>query len=422
MFDLRLALLTVAILPVSELAYAESGNEPPLSFGGPASISVQIENDRTVAEHQSRGLGFFERYLPWKDQLAEDTGFAYGVDYSTVTLFSSSTLPGVDDSAAGGVLRFFGSWKLFDGEGSQGELAWRLAHHHSYTDTAPLNFAIQNLGYAGLIDPLHDDQGFKVSNLYWKQSFANGRLLFLAGWHDVYDFAQTYAMTDPLKQFTNLAFLNGAGSIGAPPSGSLGVAGGGWISDQIYIQAGITDTNGDPTDPLEGFDTFFSDNEYFTHIEIGRSTSRDRFFYDNVHVNIWHSDARESTGTPSGRGIVFSFNHWVRDLYLPFFKAGFSDGGSGLYEASISAGLGYQPNPTGPESGNLLGVGFNWNRPNEDVFGTGLREQIAVETFYRWQATKGLAITGSVQYIKDPALNTAKDNLWAFNVRVRYAL
>jgi len=40
----------------------------------------------------------------------------------------------------------------------------------------------------------------------------------------------------------------------------------------------------------------------------------------------------------------------------------------GLYEASISAGLGYQPNPTGHESGNLPGVGFNWNRPKEDVF------------------------------------------------------
>ena len=331
-------------------------------------------------------------------------------------------MPGVDDSASGGVLRFFGSWKLFQSDGSQGELAWRLAHHHSYTDTAAANFALQNLGYVGVIDPLHDDQGFKVSNFYWKQSFANGRFLMLAGWHDVYDFAQTYAMTDPLKQFTNLAFLNGAGSLGAPPSGSLGVVAGGWVTDQVYIQAGVADTNADPTDPLEGFDTFFSDNEYFTHIEIGRSTSRDRFFYDNVHVNIWHSDARESVGIPSGKGIVFSFNHWVRDLYLPFFKAGFSDGGNAFYEASISAGLGYQPNPTGPESGNLLGLGVNWNRPNEDVFGSGLKEQMAMETFYRWQATKGLAITGSVQYVKDLALNSVKDSAWVFNLRLRYAL
>ena len=112
----------------------------------------------------------------------------------------------------------------------------------------------------------------------------------------------------------------------------------------------------------------------------------------------------------------------MRDLYLPFFKAGFSDGGNAFYEASISAGLGYQPNPTGPESGNLIGFGVNWNRPNEDVFGSGLKEQMAMETFYRWQATKGLAITGSVQYVKDLALNSVKDSAWVFNLRLRYAL
>ena len=30
-----------------------------------------------------------------------------------------------------------------------------------------------------------------------------------------------------------------------------------------------TDGNGDPTNPLEGFDTFFTEAEYFTHLELG---------------------------------------------------------------------------------------------------------------------------------------------------------
>ncbi len=63
--------------------------------------------------------------------------------------------------------------------------------------------------------------------------------------------------------------------------------------NKIYLMGGFGDTNSDPTDPLEGFDTFFNDNEYFKHVEIGWATGEDRFFYDNVHLTF----GRRTSGT-----------------------------------------------------------------------------------------------------------------------------
>ena len=48
--------------------------------------------------------------------------------------------------------------------------------------------------------------------------------------------------------------------------------------------------------------------------------------------------------------------------------------------------------------------------------------QISTELFWRYQLTKEVAVTPSLQYIYNPALNPTEDNLFAFGLRVRVAL
>ena len=47
------------------------------------------------------------------------------------------------------------------------------------------------------------------------------------------------------------------------------------VTDNFYLVAGITDTNGDPSRPFEGFENFFSDNEYLTSVDIGYTPSEE---------------------------------------------------------------------------------------------------------------------------------------------------
>ena len=83
----------------------------------------------------------------------------------------------------------------------------------------------------------------------------------------------------------------------------------------------------------------------------------------------------------------------------------------------MSVGFGYQPFPMR----GVIGLGFNWGKPNQTSF-EGADDQYMTELFWRYQLTKELAITPSIQYINDPALNEDEDNLWVFGLRVRITL
>jgi porin len=401
-----------------------SGSKKPYpSLGGPQSVENEIESNRATRALELYEIPFLKSYFNRKDELAGKYGLSFGSDYTAVGVESTNSLPGMDDNAAGGIFRSYGAWEVMGrGTDTSGTLTWRFAHHRAYSDTAPSDQALENLGYAGVINPLHDDQGWKLNNLYWRQSWDRGRLVLIGGYHDIADFADVYALTDPVKQFSNLAFLTGAGTMSVPSSGSLGALAGAWFNDNLYFQAGLTDSNGDPTDPLEGFDTFTNDNEYFTHLELGWTTSPEKIYLDNVHLTLWHVDERDEASTEDGWGSAFSFSRWLQDRYLPFLKAGYAHDGSSLLERSISTGIGFQPKHHGSDIGDLFAVGLNWGEPNSTVFGSGLDDQYSIEAFYRWQLSKEFAVTTDVQFIKDPALNPDDDQLWLLGLRARLAL
>ncbi len=102
---------------------------------------------------------------------------------------------------------------------------------------------------------------------------------------------------------------------------------------------------------------------------------------------------------------------------MPFVRGAFADDGGTLLQKSLSLGMGYQ---TAAFSG-LLGIGLNWGEPNEDTFGPGLKDQYAIEAFYRVPVGERFAVTADTQLIKDPALNPNESTIWMFNVRARFA-
>jgi porin len=186
-------------------------------------------------------------------------------------------------------------------------------------------------------------------------------------------------------------------------------------TDNIYILAGISDANGDPTDPGNAFDSFFNDAEFFTHIEVGWISSWERRFSDNIHLTVWHADERKVARVSAGSGVAFSFSRLFADTWEPFFRAGYAKDGGALWKGSISAGLGYHTR----KNGDMLGVALNWSRPSEDTFGPGLDDQYTAEIYYRFQLLKVLTITPDVQLLVDPTLSPDKDLVAVFGTRVR---
>lgn len=96
---------------------------------------------------------------------------------------------------------------------------------------------------------------------------------------------------------------------------------------------------------------------------------------------------------------------------MPSLRVGVSDGGGPIYNTSVTAGFirrfAYRS--------DLLDLAVNWGESPVD----GLPEQITTEAFYRWQIAQNLAVTPSVQWLVDPALNPEDDEVWLVGLRLR---
>jgi len=413
---LAIAVLIVVALPVAaqEASQTKSGFEDVPQFGGPSSVGGSLREDDEVRKPWFRLEGVdraLQPWFDWKGGLNKDYGLSFGLDYTALGQKASDSLG--KDNAAGGIFRFFGNWTVLGRKsGNTGSIVFKIENRHRLgTDIAPQNLGFET-GYLGITGTAFSDYGWGLTNLFWKQRLNQGRISFVAGAVDVTDYLDVYGLINPWTSFQNLSFLTNP-TIPAPNQG-LGAAVGAMATDNLYVVGGLADANGDPTEPGDWFDTFFSDNEYFYHVEVGWTTSQDRIYFDNIHLTGWYANERKNAGVESGKGLALSAAWFVNDTWMPFLRAGYSDGGGALMEATASAGVGYYFN----ESKDLFGFGLNWGRPPQ----SGLDDQYTAEIFYRLQLTQNLALTPDVQLIIDPALNPQESSIWVFGLRARLAL
>jgi len=384
------------------------------AFGGPSSVGATLREDNEVKTGLLR-LKFLDRaFKPWfdfKGRVNKRLGLAFGLDYTAI--YQIATKSPREDDAAGGIFRFFGSWTLFGRDsGNTGTFTYKVENRHGLgTELVPQNLGFE-VGYIGITAAPYNDAGWLLTNFYWQQRLFGGRVSIIAGIVDVTDYVDVYALTNPWTQFSNLSF--GLSPTIPAPNQGLGAAFGAMATDHIYVVAGIADTNGDPSDPFNNFDTFFDDHEYFTHAEIGWVSSFERRYLDNIHLTFWHVDEREKLAIPDGWGMAFSSSWYLYDSLLPFFRAGYSDTEASLLEGNVSAGLGYYMKG----SSDLIGFGLSWGTP----FDNSLRDQYTAELFYRFQLAQNLAVTPDIQFLIDPANNPDHDFIVVFGVRARLAL
>lgn len=382
-----------------------------------SNLSTDEVENRIELDRKANPLyesNFLKPVAEWKNDLAERTGFNWSLDYNALFMGVNDSLG--EDYASSGVVRFLGYWDLVNINGpNKGNLNWKLENRHRYSDIPPSEIGFES-GYVGVFDPVFSNQQNRLTNFYWKQYFAEGKWATVAGFLDVTDFVDVYLLASPWTGFNNFVFSTGSAATDLPNDATLGLAVGGMITNKIYIQVGLTDANSDPTDPFQGFENIYEYSDFFKWIEIGFSPSQDKLYFDNIHITFWHIDERVN-GTPDGWGVNASWQQWVDDKWLPFVRGGYTKDSGSLLEGSLTVGIGYQP----VQMRGVIGLGLNWGRPNQTSF-EGAEDQYSAELFWRYQLTKELALTPSIQYIKDPALNLNQSNLWAYGLRLRVAL
>ncbi len=408
----------MTICTLSPLSTRTNAEEQVTQFSSPNSVGATLQRDNTETPPFIQTDVFkkvLSPYFDFKNYIRDKYRFDFSLDYHAIIQTATESLG--DETAAGGVFRVFGKWELVGAEtNNKGGLVFKVENRHKLgTNIAPLALGAE-IGYAGFTDTSFNDNGWELTNLYWEQVLFNERFVFVAGIVDATDYVDVYSMVNPWTDFNNSVFLNNP-TIPLPSQG-LGAAAATMLTQNIYFVTGIADTNGDPTDPWESVNTFFDENELFTHVEFGWISSTQNRFNDNVHVTAWYADKRKKEDVPNGWGIAVSLNRLLAERWEPFLRAGYADDGGALLEKDISFGLGYY---THGRSG-LVALGLSWGEPSEENFGQDLEDQYTAELFYRMPILQNFTVTPDIQLIVDPALNPEEDVIAVFGLRGRLTL
>ncbi|CAN0606070.1 unnamed protein product, partial [Ectocarpus sp. 12 AP-2014] len=171
---------------------------------GPEQVESRLHIDSELTDALIES-DWMSGYRAWKKDVSDSTGLTIGGDYSSVYLSASDSLG--EDDAFGGMYRLFGSWQFSgDDAGNSGALVFKVEHRHAYGDNlAPGSLGFE-AGYVGLFEPPFSDQGTRLTNLYWRQRFADGNWTFVGGFVDTTDYLDVYTLASPWTGFFNFAF------------------------------------------------------------------------------------------------------------------------------------------------------------------------------------------------------------------------
>jgi len=404
-FILSLTLLTT--LSAEEIVSSDRGDLPPNSV---ERTIIENEKEHTSFFRFESVDAFFKPYDEWKASLQKEHHLKIGGDYQNEYLHANPS--NTDKDAFSGVFRLYGAYTAFNEDSANsGTLIFKVENRHAYGDY----FTAQNYGFAagyyGIGGTLFGElsgSGWGLTNFFWKQQLREGKSNFIVGVIDPTDYLGIYGMSNPMTSFLNLSFLIDPTMF--LPNQGLGIAGSTMIGEHFYAIANIIDANADAQEL--GFDTL-GEGEFFTSFELGWTTEQSRVYFDNIHLTLWHVDEHSTfNASPEGWGANFSASWLIDDSWMPYLRGGYSKGGAGLMQKSLSAGFGHYMSDTS----DLLGFGVNWSDPSDDT----LREQVTAELFYRIQIAKSIALTPDIQYFKDPALYPTESSMVQLGLRARF--
>jgi porin len=378
------------------------------SLGGPQSASAQLEEDRVRRQEASRMPGLDALFDPFevaKEQLREETGLNIGLDYQIVYQHSSTSLTGSGEGAAGHA-RMIGNWTLFNRDGANpGSLVFILENRHKLgTQTTPASLAGE-IGYIGLTSTTFSDTGNSLSVAHWAQSISGGRGGFVAGRIDPTDYTDILGYVNPRTTFMNLAVL--FNPVIPLPDPGFGIGGGWFLSDQVYALGVLSDANGSLTD----VNWFPGGSELYKYAEIGWTPAKDQRYLTNIHISGFHQDKRKEAAVSESYGVLVSGNVTFENGLMLFGRIGFSKGTAPIAKAAGTVGFMWRPG----FYDDLLGVAVNVAQPVNNA----LDVQTSFEAFYRFDASDNLAISADVQWLLNPALNSAKTSVGVFGLRAR---
>ena len=407
------ALFTLLIGSSAVHAQSRSGYGAGNSLEGGDSVTGDIHLDDIDAGSAFRIPG--KPLKPWFDTKRKwNDSYGLKLNFSVQTLHQWSDNSIGEDYGAGGRFELNGSWTLV-GRGTQnsGRLTFRLEDRSTMGTTIPPSKLGNQFGSGTIVGTgFSDYDSANLSELAWRQSVMNGRLKFVFGKISAASWYGGHALSSPKRGFQNTALM--ASNTRAFPGRGIGAGVGYQITPKLVALAGIHDANAQTTE--NPFDTI-GQKEFLKALEFRwYLTTPERARWDQVRLMFWHQDARKQAGVPSSQGAsIVASKLMFNDKALPFLVAGISDGNAAILKKDLAIGVAFGFDTTSAKARDVLGIGLAWGEPSN----AALQEQITGEIYYRFQILDNIAITPSLQLVRNPVANPSKTTVAVVGLRLR---
>jgi len=381
------------------------------NIGGPSSVGAQILGDARIMKEEQFRFPKFDQWISpwfsWKKTIRERYDFDLGADNSFLYQHSNLSLTNMKN-AAGNIFRLFAKWGLVNRNTlDRGSLIFKVETRNRLFTSIPPQELSDQIGYEGSTAASFTETGLIVNSFYWEQFFNRGNLGLAIGRLVPADFVDIAGYANSFTTFQNLLVLSDP-SIAIPDTG-IGFLTEINMNSHWFILTGLYDANGSKN--KVGF--FNEDFELFSHLEIGWSLSRENRSLRDVHIIAWRMDADKKHGEPQSYGIGLSTNWVFYHSLMPFLRIGCSSGPAPFMKKSFTSGVMYLL----PNRCDLVGIGLNIGKTNVNHDAV----QYTSEVFYRFQFSKIIAMTPSVQWLLHPALNPRHNSVIVFGIRIRFA-
>lgn len=291
----------------------------------------------------------------------------------------------------------------------------------------------------GINDDFGGERFLDVTELWWEQHLADGRLKIRAGKVDLtggfvcrgcpVSFDGNLFANDETAQFLNGALVNNP-SVPFPDNG-LGLMVYAEPVDGWYAGFGVADADADARET--GFNTTFDgDSDLFYIAETGvvpiinGAHGRLRGSY---RIGLWHLHQQradlDGTGTEDDDvGVYVSADQMVwrenatdeQGLGL-FGRLGWADDDVNAIRTFASGGLNYR-GPIPGRDADVLGAGYAWGKLSSDA-GFGSTHERAVEFYYNAELTPWLHVSPSVQWLHNPGGSLTTDDATVVGLRLQ---
>ena len=287
----------------------------------------------------------------------------------------------------------------------------------------------------------YGDQVIDLSELYYEQSFLEGRVKFRIGKMDITGgytcrhcdvaFDSNAFANDETAQFLNGALVNNP----TIPFPDKGLAVSLYVEpvEGFYVAAGVADAQADARET--GFNTAFHDEDYFFGVfETGLAITVPAPWGSlpgGYRAGVWYDPQdkeRFEKGTTKRDDVGF---YLTFDQYLyreneqddqglgAFFRFGWADRDVSDFQCFWSTGLQYQGLVPGRDD-DVLGLGYANGKFGDSSDCTAQREQ-AWELYYNAQLTPWMNVTPSLQFLKNPGGDSSVSDAVVAGVRVQLA-